>query len=201
MYWQKMGFGSFQVKLVARLTNKVFLIINKMAKRDKSLSSQVSAHRMGGLDHSVLYGKTVLGLSYWFSWSPSWCYRPRTSRRPSSSPPISSSSSPRCSPEKVGRDAEQELGDDAVQVQLRVLLHRGQAPGDDKMQNCHWTVKRNIPTSTISSFVEFFAGEKQITPSLLTIAIIINGLLEYLHPRGEYCPSSKEYCISRKRLC
>ena len=29
-----MGFGSFQVKLVARLTNKV---VNKMAKRDKSL--------------------------------------------------------------------------------------------------------------------------------------------------------------------
>ena len=38
MYWQKMGFGSFQVKLVARLTNKVFfLIFGKIAKRDKSL--------------------------------------------------------------------------------------------------------------------------------------------------------------------
>ena len=61
MYWQKMGFGSFQVKLVARLTNKVFLIINKMAKRDKSLSSQVSAHRMGGLDHSVLYWEYCFG--------------------------------------------------------------------------------------------------------------------------------------------
>ena len=86
---------------------------------------------MGGLDHSALCWENCLGPKLLFSWSPSWCYRPRTSRRPSSSPPISSSSSPRCSPEKVGRDGEQELGDDAVQVQLRVLLHRGQAPGDD----------------------------------------------------------------------
>ena len=57
-----MGFGSSQVKLVARLTNKVFLIINKMAKRDKSLL-------IGWVVWIIAYfiENTVLGLSYWFS--------------------------------------------------------------------------------------------------------------------------------------
>ena len=52
----KMGFGSFQVKLVARLTNKV---VTKMAKRDKYLL-------IGWVVWIIAYF-IELGLSYWLS--------------------------------------------------------------------------------------------------------------------------------------